>query len=352
MNALSSTTYSNNAQNLNSPNSINSSNIEEILLGASILSGGGGGSNQGAIETYDSLSPGQVEVRDLEYFSDEDNIATVFGLGPVNNDIEDPLAVAQDSVKVYESEYGEIDGVVLGEIGPGLVVEAVAVADKLDIPVVNADVAGMRAVPSIQNEIIEKSDVSRTPLTATNGDQTVYLESGSGQEIEEEIRNLTGNDLWYITGYANTPEEYSSAVPQGWLEECLNFEQAEVENLGQGTLESVETSELDGHTVGRMTIEGEDTLEVYFQNENLLAYRNGQQVARAPDTTSVIDEDGIGVSNGHIPERGESVEVYEIAYDFWQDAECFNLETQGIEADEETVTFSDQLEFGVRGESQ
>jgi len=350
VNALSSVTYSNNAQNLDSANSIHSENIDQVLRGSSILSGGGGGSYQTAIQSYQSLSPEAVEVRNLEYFSDEDNLATIFGLGPVNHTTEDPLTIAQDSVEMYESEYGEIDGVILGEIGPDLVVEAVAVADRLDIPVVNADVAGMRAVPSIQNEIIEGSNVSRTPLTATNGDQTVYINSGSGQEIEEEIRNLTDNDLWYITGYANSPEEYSSAVPQGWLEECLHFEQAEIQSLGTGILESVETSEPNGHTLGRMTIEGEDTIEVYFQNEILLAYRNGEQVAQAPNTISVIDEDGIGVSNGHILEQGETLEIYEISYNFWHNTDCLNLEIQGIEANNETVTFNDTTEFNIQGE--
>jgi DUF917 family protein len=117
-------------------------------------------------------------------------------------------------------------------------------------------------------------------------------------------------------------------------------------------LESVKTSELGGHTVGRMKIDGDAILEVYFQNENLLAYRNGEQLAQAPDTISVVNEDGIGVSNGHIPEQGESVGVYELSYGFWEDAECFNLETLGIKSDEESVSFNGELEYEVRGEPQ
>lgn len=353
MNALSSATYSNNTQNLNSCNSIDSSNIEEILQGASILSGGGGGSYSSAIENYREQPHGGVEVRDLSEYEEGSNLATVFGLGPVDNSTENPLGIAQKSVEIYESEYGEIDGVILGELGPDLIVEAVAIADRLDIPVVNADVAGMRAVPSVQNEIIEESNVSRTPLVASNGTESVRLESGTGEEIEEEIRGLTDGDIWYVTGYANSANEYlDSHASQGWLEECLYFDQAEVEELGSGILESVTSREINGHTVGRMNIQGEETLEVFFQNENILAYRNGEQVAQAPDTISVIDEDEIGVENGDIPNEGTELEVYRISYDFWNNQNCFNLETLEITTDDETVTFNDTTEFNIQGEQR
>ena len=352
MNALNSVAYLNNSQNPDSPNYINSDNIAEVLHGASILSGGGGGDYKTAYETYRSLSPNEVEVRNLEDFTEENNLSTTFGLGPVNHSTEDSLDIAQESVDIYESEYGEIDGMILGELGPDLIVEAVAVADRLNIPVVNADVAGMRAVPSIQNEIIEQSNASRTPLTATNGSDTVYIESGSGQDIESEIRSLSDDDLWYITGYSNNPEEYKTSVPQGWLEECLMFEQAEIQKIGSGTLDSVKTSALNGHTIGRIRIEGHDTLEIYFQNENLAAYRNGEQVAQAPNTISIVNEDEIGVSNGHLPEEGDQLEAYEISFDFWENTNCLNLETLGIQPDNKTITFDDGTEFNIQGEKQ
>lgn len=352
MNALSSDAYPTETENLDSCNSINSENISQILRGVSVLAGGGGGSYTEALENYHSRYTDEVEVRDLDDFSEEDTIATVFGLGPVDHETEDSLAIAQESVEMYESEYGQIDGIILGELGPDLIVEAVAIANRLDIPVVDADVAGMRAVPSIQNEIIEEAGISRTPLVATNGEDSAYIEAGTGQEIEQEIRELTDGDIWYITGYANTADEYSNSVPQGWLDECISFEESQIERIGQGTLESAEYEEFDGHTVGRMIIQGEETVEIYFQNENLLAYIDGEEIARAPDTISVINNNRIGVNNGHIPEEGEQLEVYQIRHGFWEDTSCFNLETQHIDADSDTVNFQENTEFDIIGEQE
>lgn len=358
MNALSSVTYLNNNQNLDSNSSIHSDNIEQILRGASILSGGGGGSYREAYEDYREISPSQVEVRDLSEFNQDANIATIFGLGPVNHSETTSLAIAQESVSMYEQEYGGVDGVILGELGPDLIIEAISVANRLDIPIANADVAGMRTVPSIQNEIIENNYISRTPLVASNGDNHIRIESGIGEEIDREIRNLADEGIYYITGYANTATDYvDSQAPTGWMEECLqigeeNFRsslEGDIRNIGSGILESVNSEEINGHTVGRMTVEGEETLEVFFQNENLLAYRDGEQVSQAPNTISVIDDDGVGISNGHIPEQGEKVEVYEISYDFWQNTECFDLETQEIETNNKTVTFNDTTEFNIQG---
>lgn len=349
MNALSSDAYLIETQNPDSCNSINPDNISQILRGASVLAGGGGGSYTEALENYHSHYPNEVEVRELDEFSEEDTIATVFGLGPVDHETEDPLAIAQESVEVYESEYGQIDGIVLGELGPDLIVEAVAIADRLDIPVVDADVAGMRAVPSIQNEIIEEAEISRTPLVATNGEDSAYIETGTGFEIEQEIRELTDGDIWYVTGYANTAEEYSDSVTQGWFDECISFERSQIERVGHGTLESAEYEEIDGHTVGRMIIQGEETVEVYFQNENLLAYIDGEEVARAPDTISVIDSNGVGVNNGNIPEEGEQLEIYHISQGVWEDTNCFNLENQRINADSDTVNFQENTEFDIIG---
>lgn len=351
MNALSSDTYSNNTQNLDSCNYINSENIGQILRGSSILSGGGGGSYRESLENYRSHAPNEVEVRDLDEFSEEETIVTVFGLGPVDHETEDPLGVAQQSVEMYESEYGQIDGIILGELGPDLIVEAVAIADRLDIPIADADVAGMRAVPTIQNEIIEGTEISRTPLVATNGEDSAYIEDGTGQEIEQEIRELTDSDIWYITGYANSATEYSDSAPQGWFDECINPERSQREVLGSGTLESVESEEVDGHTVGRIFIRGEETIELYFQNENLLAYIDGEEAARAPDTISAVDSNGVGINNGNLPEEGEQLEVHRISHDFWQYTNCFNLETQQISADGDTVNFQENTEFDITGET-
>lgn len=353
MNILNSDVSGNNAENLsNSQNYISSENIGDLLRGASILSGGGGGSYQNALDNYESLNLERVEVRELADFDPDDNIATIFGLGPVDNTTEDPLGIAQESAEYYESQYGNIDGIILGEIGPDLIVEAVAIADRLDVPVANADVAGMRAVPSIQNEIIEDRNISRTPVVATNG-QTQRVYEADKTSIDEELRQLSNGEIWYLTGYAESPRVYQQNVPENWFEECLNPGiQGDITQLGSGIVESFTSSEIEGHNIGRVIIEGRNRIEVFFQNENILAYIDGELAAEIPDTITLVDEQGIGVSNGNPPDTGDRIEVYQISYPFWRDADVLTRETQEIRIEENSVIFQENTEFDIRGGSE
>jgi DUF917 family protein len=330
-------------------NYIRSENIREILKGASFLGSGGGGIYDEALELYQSNSPSEVEVRDLEDFSDDDFLVTIFSIGPVNHSTDDPLEAAKKSVEDYESEYSEIDGIILGELGPDLIIEAVYLADCLEIPIANADVAGMRAVPSVQYEIIEGTSISRTPLVASNGTKTINVSSGSGTHIDREIRDFTDGDNWYITGYGNTAKEYiESPAPQGWLEECLYLEEGDIEKLGEGRLESVTSEEVDGHNIGRIVIDGDQTMELLFQNENLLAYRDGEKISEPPHIISVINEEGIAVNNGDLPEEGE-LSVVRIKHDFWNDRNVFDLNALDINLGNNKVKFGERLEFEILG---
>lgn len=329
---------------------IDSNNIRQLLRGSTVLSGGGGGSFQEAVDNYSSRSPGPVEVRNLEEFRSDARIVTVFGLGPVDNNTENPLDTARHSVEEFQESYGEIDGILLGELGPDLIVEAVVIADELGVPLANADVAGMRAVPSIQNEIIEETDISRTPIIACNGDETVAIEEGTGAGIDQHIRQLAERDAWYVTGYSSSPEEFLDHAVTGWFEECYSVERPEITFLGSGTLQDVEVRNLNGHNVGRMVVEDEETFEVYFLNENLLVVRNGEVVSRAPDTISVIEPTGLGVYNGDIPDVGQQLEIYELSYSFWDEPESMNLESFDIVLEDSSIRFQNEVEFRFRGD--
>lgn len=351
MNTLSPETLQESTQNLTS---INPENIQSILRGASLLSSGGGGEFSTALQTYRNMNLGPVEVRDLDSFDQNDTIVTIFGLGPVDNDVENALDIARRSLTQFEYEVEQIDGIILGEIGPGLIVESAMAASELDIPVVNADVAGMRAVPSIHNEIIEGSHLNRTPLVAVDSQNEVIIEETlSGEELENRLRGLSSGDLWYITGYAHTASELQETVATGWLQECLNFEQTEVDFMGAGTLVDKDLREIDGHTVGRLVIEGENIFEVFLRNENLLLLQDGETVAEAPNMISLVSPEGYGVYNGNIPEIGTEIEIHRMWHPVWDDNEhILNPEIEGFTVEENRVIYNESEYFDIRGGSQ
>lgn len=305
---------------------IDSSNIEDILRGASILAGGGGGDYSRALGRFRRSIDTGIEVRPLSAFSEDATVVTVFGLGPVGSSEDDPIQLAEQSIETFERNFSEIDGIILGELGPDLVVEAAIIAERMDIPVADADVGGLRAVPSIQNEIIEDSEIQRTPLVATDGEQIeIIREADSGLEIEERIRELADDSIWYVTGYPSTPEDYQTAAATGWYEECLNaFSRSEI--IAEGTVTSVETRHVDGHTYGRIEVEADSTYTLLFRNENLELRDEGETVAEAPDSITLIHE-GSGVYNGNIPETGEEVRIAVTDLSaVWEGTEVFNSE--------------------------
>jgi DUF917 family protein len=307
---------------------IDSSNIEDILRGASILAGGGGGDYSRAVERFQNFVDSEVEVRPLSMFSEEATIVTVFGLGPVDSSEDNAIELAEESIMEFEENFSEIDGIILGELGPDLVVEAAIIAQRMEIPVADADVAGLRAVPSIQNEIIEASDLDRTPIVATNGEVTeIIRETCSGLEIEQRIRELADDSIWYITGYPATPEQYSESAATEWYDECMNaFSNCDM--IAEGSIVSLETRQVDGHTYGRIEVESENRYTLLFRNENIELQEDGEVIAEAPESITLIHE-GRGVYNGEIPEEGEQVQIAVISFpEIWYESDVFDSENE------------------------
>lgn len=307
---------------------IDSSNIEDILRGASILAGGGGGDYARALERFHNSVDSQVEVRPPSMFSEDATIVTVFGLGPVDSSEDNAIELAEQSIDEFEENFSEIDGIILGELGPDLVVEAAIIAQRMDIPVADADVAGLRAVPSIQNEIVEASDLDRTPIVATNGSTTELIrEADSGLEIEQRIRELADDSIWYVTGYPATAEEYSESAATGWYDECMNaFSNSDM--IAEGRIVSLETQQVDGHTYGRIVVESENRYTLLFRNENLELRENEEVIAEAPESITLIHERR-GVYNGDIPEEGEQVQIAVISFpEVWEETDVFDSENE------------------------
>jgi diaminopimelate epimerase len=353
--ALSSVEHRSENQTSTSVYNINSENINSILQGSSILAGGGGGGYREALDNYRSINPNKVKVKDLQDFSPDEKLATVYGLGPVDHRKNNLIELAQESVELYESEFSEIDGIILGELGPDLIVESIAIADELNIPIVNADVAGMRAVPSIQNEVIEASNLERAPIVATDGDEDIVITNEiSGIELERRIRDMASDNMWYITGYCHTAEDFQGEVSEGWFEECHNFPSGrpDMEIIGSGRIENTEVRDIEGHTVGRITIEGNSTYQVFFRNENILLLEDGEPIVEAPETITLISESGYGIYNGEIPSEGEGVTIARIEYEeIWDEEmrDIFNLEA-GFELEGASVVFGNEEAFEKEGE--
>ncbi len=140
--------------------------IEDLIVGATILGVGGGGNPQDGLKSMMGQHEAgkRINVWTLDEFSDLDRFVSPYFVGsvaPVNANkkkapktVDDPIRVA---FKILGEKLGKkISATVATEIGGGNTAASLAIAAKLDIPAVDGDLMG-RAGPSF----------TRAPLTSS-----------------------------------------------------------------------------------------------------------------------------------------------------------------------------------------
>jgi len=187
------------------------------------------------------------------------------------------------------------------------------------LPVVDADGMG-RAFPELQMETFSVYGVPGSPLAISdeNG-HGVIIETGTdNKKMEWLARGVTIRlgGVAYIAEYAMSgrqvretavPRTLSLALAVGRairvareahrdpiyaLAEALGTTiYTHLRELFDGKVVDVERRTVDGFARGRATVQGTDgsELELRFQNENLVARRDGQLVAVVPDLICVLD---------------------------------------------------------------
>ncbi|MCI1207248.1 MAG: DUF917 domain-containing protein [Microbacteriaceae bacterium] len=190
------------------------------------------------------------------------------------------------------------------------------------LPVVDADGMG-RAFPELQMETFSVYGVPGSPLAlADENHHTVLIDTGDdNRQMEWLARGVTIRlgGVAYIAEYGMTgrqvkdtaiPRTLSMALSVGRAIRTARAEHADpfqaiadtfaktiythVRELFHGKVTDVERRTADGFAQGRAlfdTEKGSGQLELRFQNENLIALRDGKPVAIVPDLICVLDED-------------------------------------------------------------
>ncbi|MDK8172699.1 DUF917 domain-containing protein [Curtobacterium citreum] len=187
------------------------------------------------------------------------------------------------------------------------------------LPVVDADGMG-RAFPELQMETFSVYGVPGSPLAISdeNGHGVVIDTGHDNRQMEWLARGVTIRlgGVAYIAEYAMTGRQVrETAVPrtlslalavgravrvareehrdpvEGLAEAFSQTIYTHLRELFDGKVVDVERRTVDGFAKGRATVQGADgsELEIAFQNENLVARRDGRLVAVVPDLICVLD---------------------------------------------------------------
>jgi DUF917 family protein len=302
---------------------LSSEDIEALAVGAWILGTGGGGSPYHALLNLRRLYQGgsRVDLIDIDELHDDDAVAVVSVMGAplvILERLVDSRLIAR-AVSAMEEHLGrKFKAVMAIEIGGGNGMQPLLAAAHLEIPVVDADAMG-RAYPEAQMTSFAVGDLSPCPLTSIDprGNEVVISKSATWKWTERVSRKVctefgsiaatckaprTGAEVkkWGI------PRTTTKAINLGHAVNEANRRHADPiaailkaesgQRLFTGKVVEVERRTTEGFLRGRTVIEGlgDDRaarIEIDFQNEWVVVWREGRPVVSTPDLICVLDSE-------------------------------------------------------------
>ncbi len=296
-------------------------NIEPLATGAWILGTGGGGNPYiSTLNLRRLYAEGKrVQVMDPMALDDDDMVAVVSMMGAplVSQErLGDPAHLAR-AVEVMEDYLGKPFRAIMSvEIGGSNAISSFLAAAMLDRPVVNADAMG-RAYPEAQMTSFAIGNLPMFPLSLVDvrDNEVIVTRAASWKWMERISRKVctevgstaatckaprTGKEVkeWGIHYTVTKAVELGRAVMDARarhddpVKAVLDHEGGK--ELFRGKVVDVARETTGGFLRGRTIIEGSDAdrgsrMELGFQNEWAVAFRDGEPVAMTPDLLCLLD---------------------------------------------------------------
>lgn len=296
-------------------------NLEALALGASMLGTGGGGDPYiGKLMARHAIAThGPVTVVSPDELPD-DALCVMSAVMGAPTVLVEKLPGNQEqftALRTLEVYLGrEVTHVMCAEVGGLNSTLPIVTAAVTGLPLVDCDAMG-RAFPEIQMSTPTLEGIGASPMAlADDKGNTVLVDAVNNHWTERMARSITVDmgaaafiALFSQSGAevkrAMIPETLKRAEDVGRaIQEARNAKSDPVEAAARaldgfivfgGKISDVERRTVAGFARGRMEVEGLDeyageTLAVEFQNENLIARRNGAVVATVPDLITVVDD--------------------------------------------------------------
>ena len=302
---------------------LSAEDIENLAVGAWILGTGGGGSPYHALLNLRHLyaDGARVDLIDIDELDDDDAIAVVSVMGAplvILERLLDSRLIAR-AVQAMEEHLGrKFRAVMAVEIGGGNGMQPLLAAAHLGIPVVDADAMG-RAYPEAQMTSFAVGALSPSPLTSIDprGNEVIIGKTASWKWMERVSRKVctefgsiaatckaprTGAEVrkWGIPRTTSKAINLGRAVAEANrrhtdpIDAILQAESGK--RLFGGKIVEVERRTTEGFLRGRTVIEGLGPdrgarVEINFQNEWVVLWRDGRPLASTPELICVLDSE-------------------------------------------------------------
>ncbi len=285
-------------------------NLAECLAEGSAIYGCGGGLEMKTNKEKSAkiAQDKRIIIKSLNEFKKNDILAVVSGIGkPPKQKIDfgNALKAGIDYIsKILPNK--KLSGIVPGEIGiESLVIE---LAGALNLPILDGDIAGGRAVPEIQDDIFYINRIKTTPAVCVNlqGEVLIIDNTSNLAKIENIVRNFVALSagpailIDHITNRDNFGKislgTFSRSIELGKiiknktgeesLKEILKFNNAKI--VAEGKILSVEEEKSEGFL--KKIVTGADWKTI-VKNEYLAIYKDNRLISSIPDIIVLIEKE-------------------------------------------------------------
>jgi hypothetical protein len=306
--------------------------LKDIARGAAILGTGGGGDPYiGTLTAIRALEQyGPPKVTSIEELSDHELIVLPFLIGSPTTLLE-KFPTGPEMIRAYrglECALGRSPAALMAaEIGGVNSLIPLALGSMLDLPVVDGDAMG-RAYPEVQLVTLTLFGINASPfaLADERGNHVVlntvdnFWAERIGRAIVIEFGAICAGADFPITvaqakeaaviGTLSYAQRIGRAIGEAQEHKRAPLS-AIIESTGGSTLFRGKISDVErrverGWTLGSVRLDGIDEdvgaqMIIHFQNENLVALKDGVVRASVPDLITILDvESGDAITTEHL----------------------------------------------------
>jgi uncharacterized protein len=308
--------------------------LYDILYGCTILGTGGGGSLENGLCLIDeALENGKVfRLVDFSEVPDDAWIATPYMCGsisPTTPELEAQYASlpvldepeAYLAYKALEEYFGkEFYGVISTELGGGNTAISLYVGAWLNKFIIDADPAG-RSVPELQHSTYYLKDLPIYPLACANkfGDVAILPKVVNDLRAEALVRAMAvvSKNRMGVADHPAQAKTLRDSVIKGAISKAWDIGKTfrETKSAGKavapaiakigggsmlftGKVSKHHYETIDGFTIGNVYISGTgdysgSDYHIWFKNEHMISWRDGQIDVTVPDLIIVFNEDTV-----------------------------------------------------------
>lgn len=307
---------------------MNGDNIRDMIYGATIFGGGGGGACESGMMALDQFKDDHgiksdddvmVQLMDVKEMDTSGYAACTAAMGAPTKFKEVRIAPYingsfEHLCKMASEKGKEIMYSISVEIGGFNTLVPLLVAMEKGIPFIDADGTG-RAVPALDNLLLHINGLQTSPLAMSDnkGNRVaIELENARDAKMGEAIgRNLcvAFDQMGGLSGWMVKQNDITTALPVGTVSTCRKVghvlrtckavdimaeiaKEAGIDcvELDRGKVIAASNEQASGFDKGTVEIQGaKGTWKTHFLNENLILEHNGKPAMTAPDITCYIN---------------------------------------------------------------